>query len=166
MAARRSWAKANSPYWSSHVASWYRGNQDALEYCRRRDLSITTFELRMRHLVSADDLRKRAERLQNLHRKKAARSRKEVPPKRPKRPPRHRYGRRTDSGPIALRAFWSMHVKAMNWSGMGARGVCRCTWSVAACVADLAQSPGRIRRRNRVAIPASPECPSPIKQRC
>ncbi|MER9651851.1 transposase [Mesorhizobium sp. M0199] len=119
MAARRSWATANSPYWSSHVASWYRGNQDALEYCRRRDLSITTFELWMRHLVSADDLRKRAERLQNLHRKKAARSRKEVPPKRPKRPPRYRYGRRTDSGPIALRAFWSMHVKAMNWSGMG-----------------------------------------------
>ncbi|TKB98326.1 MAG: hypothetical protein E5W81_02855 [Mesorhizobium sp.] len=22
-------AKANGPYWSSHVASWYRGNQDA-----------------------------------------------------------------------------------------------------------------------------------------
>ncbi|MER9632166.1 hypothetical protein [Mesorhizobium sp. M0296] len=162
MAARRSWAKANSPYWSSHVAGWYRGNQDALEYCRRRDLSITTFELWMRHLVSADDLRKRAERLQNLHRKKAARSRKEVPPKRPKGPPRYRYGRRTDSGPIALRAFWSMHVEAMNWSGMGHAEYAA---ALAACVADLAQSPGRIRRRNGLAIPASSECPSPIKQR-
>lgn len=40
-------------------------------------------------------------------------------PKRRRRPPRHRYGARTDSGPIALRAFWSMHVEAMNWSGMG-----------------------------------------------
>ena len=26
---------------------------------------------------------------------------------------------RTDSGPIALQAFWSMHVEAMNFSGMG-----------------------------------------------
>jgi hypothetical protein len=31
----------------------------------------------------------------------------------------HRYSVRTDSGPIALRAFWSMHVDTMNWSGMG-----------------------------------------------
>ncbi|MER9559275.1 hypothetical protein [Mesorhizobium sp. M0323] len=119
MAARRSWAKAYSPYRSSHVASWYRGNQDALEYCRRRDLSITTFELWMRHLVGADDLCKRAEKLQNLRRKKAARSRNKAPPKRPKRPPRYRYSRRTDSSPIALQAFWGMHVGAMNWSGMG-----------------------------------------------
>ena len=37
----------------------------------------------------------------------------------PKRPRRNRYSVRTDSGPIALRAFWSMHVEAMNWSGMG-----------------------------------------------
>ena len=34
-------------------------------------------------------------------------------------PRRNRYSVRTDSGPIALRAFWSMHVEAMNWSGMG-----------------------------------------------
>ena len=32
MAPRRSWAKANNPYWSSHVESWYRGSQDAEEY--------------------------------------------------------------------------------------------------------------------------------------
>ncbi|MER8761488.1 MULTISPECIES: hypothetical protein [unclassified Mesorhizobium] len=165
MAARRSWAKAYSPYRSSHVASWYHGNQDALEYCRRRDLSITTFELWMRHLVGADDLCKRAEKLQNLRRKKAARSRNKAPPKRPKRPPRYRYSRRTDSSPIALQAFWGMHVEAMNWSGMGMR-ICRGTRPLAACVADLAQSPGRIRRRNGLAIPASSECPSPIKQRC
>ena len=41
------------------------------------------------------------------------------PKKRRSRPPRYRYSARTDSGPIALRAFWSMHVEAMNWSGMG-----------------------------------------------
>jgi transposase len=38
--------------------------------------------------------------------------------------------------------------------------------SVAACLANLARSPGRIRRRNGLAIAASSECPSPIKQRC
>ena len=37
----------------------------------------------------------------------------------PRGPGAYRYGARTDSGPIALRAFWSMHVEAMNWSGMG-----------------------------------------------
>jgi hypothetical protein len=40
-------------------------------------------------------------------------------PKKRRRPVRHRFGARTDDGPIALRAFWSMHVEAMNWSGMG-----------------------------------------------
>jgi hypothetical protein len=35
------------------------------------------------------------------------------------RPRRNRYGVRTDNRPIALRAFWSMHVEAKNWSGMG-----------------------------------------------
>ncbi|MBZ9742241.1 IS66 family insertion sequence element accessory protein TnpA [Mesorhizobium sp. CO1-1-4] len=117
--ARRSWDKANSPYWSSHVASWFRSNLSAQEFCRRRDLSIRTFELWMHHLVSSDDLRKRAEKLQNLRRKKAGRQGKTQHPKRPQRRPRYRYGKRTDSGPIAVRAFWSMHVEAMNWSGMG-----------------------------------------------
>jgi hypothetical protein len=50
--------------------------------------------------------------MQNGHDKK-------VQSKRRTRPPRYRYGVRTDSGPIALQAFWSMHVEAMNWSGMG-----------------------------------------------
>jgi transposase-like protein len=35
------------------------------------------------------------------------------------RPPRYRYSVRTDTGPIALQAFWGMHVEAMNWSGIG-----------------------------------------------
>jgi hypothetical protein len=73
----------------------------------------------VRHLLSAEDLRKRAEDLQKLRRKERERQSKNRPPKRPKRPRRNRYSVRTDSGPIALRAFWSMHVEAMNWSGMG-----------------------------------------------
>ena len=66
MAPRRSWEKANSPYWSAHVAAWFRGALEAEEYCRRRDLSTTTFMLWARHLVSPEDLRKRAEHLRNL----------------------------------------------------------------------------------------------------
>ena len=113
--ASRSWEKANNPYWSEHVETWYRGHQEVEEYCRRRKLSRATFERWARHLVSAEELSKRADRLQKLRRKDV----KQRAKKRRSRPPRHRYGARTDSGPIALRAFWSMHVEAMNWSGMG-----------------------------------------------
>ncbi|MDX8525900.1 hypothetical protein RFM68_15410 [Mesorhizobium sp. MSK_1335] len=83
MPLRRSWAKANSPYWSSQVACWLSSNLSAQEFCRQRDLSITTFELWMHHLVSSGDLRKRAEKLQNLRRKKTGRQRK-TQPKHPK----------------------------------------------------------------------------------
>jgi len=44
---------------------------------------------------------------------------KKVQSKRRKRAPRYRYSVRTDSKPIALRAFWGMHVEAMNFSGIG-----------------------------------------------
>ena len=69
--------------------------------------------------VSPEDLDKRTEHLQKLRREAQVRQGKKGQPKRRKRPPRYRYSVRTDSGPIALRAFWSMHVEAMNWSGMG-----------------------------------------------
>ncbi len=119
MAPRRSWTKANNPYWSTHVETWYRGHLEAEEYCRRRKLSIATFEQWARHLVSPEDLHKRTKHLQKLRRKEQVRQGNKGQPKRRKRPPRYRYSVRTDSGPIALRAFWSMHVEAMNWSGMG-----------------------------------------------
>jgi hypothetical protein len=77
-----------------------------------------------RHLVSPADLRKRAEDLRKLHRKEPERRPKCEQPNRPKRPRRNRYSVRTDSGPIALRAFWSMHVKAMNWTGDLASSEC------------------------------------------
>ena len=51
--------------------------------------------------------------------KEPERQPKNAHPNRPKWPRRNRYSVRTDSGPIALRAVWSMHVEAMNWSGMG-----------------------------------------------
>jgi transposase-like protein len=119
MAPRRSWAKANNPYWSTHVATWYRGHQSAQEYCRRRKLPTATFEQWARHLLSPEDLRKHAKDLQKLRREAVERQGRNGQPKRRRRPPRYRYSVRTDSGPVALRAFWSMHVEALNWSGMG-----------------------------------------------
>ena len=69
-----------------------------------------------RHLLSPS---KRAENLRKFGRESVERQHKKRQPKRRKRPPRYRYSVCTDSGSIALRAFWSMHVEAMNFSGMG-----------------------------------------------
>jgi len=82
MAPRRSWVKANNPFWSAHVAAWYRSALDAEDYCRRRDLSPATLMLWARHLVSQEDLRKRADDLRKLRRKEPAR--KSGQPNRPK----------------------------------------------------------------------------------
>ena len=107
MAARRS------------CAAWYRSALEAERYCRKHDLSTASLMRWVRHLLRVEDLHKHAEDLQKLRRKKPERQPKTAQPNRPKRPRRNRYSVRTDSGPIALRAFWSMHVEAMNWSGMG-----------------------------------------------
>lgn len=119
MALRRSWAKANSPFWSNHVAAWYRSALEAEQYCRKHDLSTTSLMRWARHLLSAEDLRKRAEHLRKLPRKTSKHQHKTAQSKRRRRYPRYRYGLRTDTGPVALWAFWGMHVEAMNWSGMG-----------------------------------------------
>jgi transposase-like protein len=119
VAPHRSFAKANNPYWSNHDATWYAGHQDVEEYCRRRDISTASFMLWARHLLSREDLRKRKERLRNSRLEKFERQGKKARSKQSRRSPRYRYGVRTDSKPIALRAFWSMHIEAMNFSGMG-----------------------------------------------
>jgi transposase-like protein len=116
MAPRRSWVKADNPFWSNHVAAWYRSALEAEHYCRKHDLSTASLMRWARHLLSADDLRKRAEDLQKLRRKKSGQQPQSNTPKRPRR---NRYSVRTDSGLVALQAFWGMHVEAMNWSGMG-----------------------------------------------
>jgi transposase-like protein len=119
MAPRHSREKADNPFWSNHVAAWYRSALDAEHYCRKHDLSTASLMRWARHLVSAEDLRKRAEDLQKSRRKKPERQPKNGQSNRPKRPRRNRYSVRTDNGPLALQAFWGMHVEAMNWSGMG-----------------------------------------------
>ena len=66
MAPRRSWAKADNPFWSNHVAAWYRSALDAEHYCRKHDLSTASLMRWARHLLSAEDLRKHSEHLQKL----------------------------------------------------------------------------------------------------
>jgi hypothetical protein len=70
---------------------------------------------------------------------------------------------RTDSGPIALQAFWGMDVEAMNFIAMPSTPQHR---PLTAFAAHLARSPGTIRQRNQLAFPDSSECPAAIKQRC
>jgi transposase-like protein len=72
-----------------------------------------------RHLLSPEDLHKRKERLRNLRIKKLERQGKKARSKPSRKTVQYRYNTRTDSEPIAVRAFWGMHVEAMNWSGMG-----------------------------------------------
>ena len=56
MAPRRSWAKADNPFWSNHVVAWYRSALDAEHYCRKHDLSTASLMRWARHLLSAEDL--------------------------------------------------------------------------------------------------------------
>jgi hypothetical protein len=72
-----------------------------------------------RHLLNPEDQRKRKERLRNLRIEKLERQGKKAPSKRSRKAATYRYNMRTDSEPTAVRAFWGMHVEAMNWSGMG-----------------------------------------------
>jgi hypothetical protein len=105
MVPRRSWAKADNPFWSNHVVAWYRSAPNAENYCRKYDLSTASLMRWARHLLSPEDLRKRAEDLQKLHRKKSERQPKNGQSNKPKRPRRNRYSVRTDSGPLALQVF-------------------------------------------------------------
>jgi hypothetical protein len=118
MAPRRSWAKADNPFLVRARCGLVSSALEAEPYCRKHDLSTTSLMRWARHLLSKEDLRKHAEHLRNLPQKTSKRQHKKEPSKRQRRPRRYRYGVRTDSGPIALQAFWGMHVEAMNFSGM------------------------------------------------
>lgn len=157
--------KADNPFWSNHVTAWSRSALEAECYCRKHDLSMTSLMRWARHLLSAEHLRKRAEHLRNLPRKTSKGQHKKRQSKPRTRPPRYRYSVRTDTGPIALQAFWGMHVEAMNFSGMGH----------AEYAAALGLSPHSLRIwRDRLEQSgnemdwrsASSECPGSIKQRC
>ena len=119
MAPRRSWAKANNPYWSDTCCDLVprpSGGGGILPPARSFDGDVRAVG------TPSGERGRSAQACGTICRNCAGKSwngRPRRQPKRPNRPPRYRYSVRTDSGPIALRAFWSMHVEAMNWSGMG-----------------------------------------------
>jgi hypothetical protein len=92
MAPRRSWATADNPFWSNHVAAWYRSALEAERYCRKHDLSTASLMRWARHLLNAEDLRKRAEDLQKLRRKKPGRKPKNAQSNKPKQHPDEQFG--------------------------------------------------------------------------
>jgi hypothetical protein len=165
MVPRRSWVKADNPFWPNHIAAWYRSALDAEHYCRKHDLSTASLMRWARHLLSADDLRKHAEHMQKSHRKTSGRQPKngqskaeEASAQSLQRADAQRSG---GSSGVLGHAYRSDELERH-----GARRVRRSTGVVAACVADLARSAGTIRQRNGLAEPASSECPGSIKQRC
>ena len=85
--ASSSLVKADNPFRSNHVAAWYRSTLNAEHYCRKHHLSTASLLRSARHLLSAEDLRKRTEDLQKSRRKKPERQPKNARPNRPKRPP-------------------------------------------------------------------------------
>ena len=103
--------------------------------------------------------------LQKSRRKKPERQPKNGQSNKPKTPQRNRYSVRTDSGPIALGAFWSMHVEAMNWIGMA-----HAEYAAALVCRRMRCAFGAIGWNNPATKwtgePGSSESPSSIKQRC
>jgi hypothetical protein len=76
--------KADNPFWSNHVAAWYRGTLEAETYRWKQDLSTTRLMRWARHLLSAEDLRERADHLRDLPQKASKRQQKKKPLKRQK----------------------------------------------------------------------------------
>jgi hypothetical protein len=166
MAPRRSWAKADNPFWSNHVAAWYGSALDAKHYCRKHDLSTASLMRWARHLVSAEDLRKRAEDLQKSRPENAGTAAEERAVEQAQeasaQSQQRAYGQRSDSASRVLEHA----CVGDELERPGARRICHSARSFAPCVAHLARSDGTIRQRNGLAIPASSECPGSIMQRC
>jgi len=119
MAPRRSWEKANNPFSSTHVATWYRGQLEA----RGILPPAQTFDCGVRAVgapfAKPGGSAQACGKLAEIARGRAGTEAKERPTKAAQETSGNRYSVRSDSGPIALRAFWSTHVEAMNWGGMG-----------------------------------------------
>jgi transposase-like protein len=95
--------KAHRSFWSIHVEAWLQSGVGQEAYCRQHRLSRNTFRRWQKALQKAAAVK--------LERKKRHR-RSRVP---------HARSARSK----ALLAFWSMHVEALQWSGLGAQAYAR-----------------------------------------
>lgn len=121
--------KARRSFWRVHVEAWRQSGLSRAAYCREHRLNARTLTRWLNHLIDEDELRKHTQELRKRRRKE---------PAKPAggKPRRHRYGARTDTRSPIIRAFWAMHVEAMNWSGMG----------LSAYAAALRLSPSSLRK--------------------
>ncbi|MDR7225216.1 IS66-like element accessory protein TnpA [Aminobacter aminovorans] len=108
---------ARKSFWVIHVEAWRQSGLARTTYCRHHRLNRRTFERWLDHLMGKEAARKHAESQAQLLREACPQQRQ----KGPRRRQRQRFGVSTDVRNRALRAFWAMHVEAMNWSGMGVR---------------------------------------------
>jgi hypothetical protein len=101
-------------FWMVHIEAWRRSGLTRTEYCRQHRLTKGTLERWLTYLAGKETARKHVEYQAELRRQKRREER-------GKKRVRLRYGISTDERSRGLRAFWAMHVEAMNWSGMGVR---------------------------------------------
>ena len=161
MAPRRSWAKADQPVLVEPCCGLVRRPPKAETYCRNHDLSTTSLMRWARHLVIAEDLRKRTGTLRNLPRKRrngSTRKSVEAPKEASALSLRRAHGQRSDRSSGVL----GHACRGDELQRHGACRVCRSARSFAAFAAHLARSPGTIRQRNGLARPASSECPGQL----
>jgi hypothetical protein len=152
--SRRSWAKAGTPFWSNHVAAWYRGTLEAETYCRKHDLSTASLMPWARHLLSARNVQNICEICPKKRRNGSRRKAVEAPKGDLGAIARCAHGQRSDypSGVLG---------HACRSDELHRNGTCRASRS-AGLSPHSTRSPGTILRRIGLAFPASSECPADL----
>jgi hypothetical protein len=115
MAPRRSWVKANNPFWSKHIVAWYQGALEAEHYCRKQARS---FDDKLDAVGASSAERGRSAQTCSTSAEFASEGVEtaaeegvvEAPKEASALSLRRAHGQRSD---------WSMHVEAMNFGGMG-----------------------------------------------
>jgi hypothetical protein len=109
--------KVRREWWAIHIEAWQRCGVSRAVYCLQQGLDEKTFVRWLNYLAGEDAARKLTEYQTELRREK----RREEQEKGLRKRRRSAFGISTDVRNRAIRAFWAMHVEAMNWSGMGVR---------------------------------------------
>lgn len=95
--------RARIEWWKIHIEAWQRSGLSQRHYCREHRLDTGTFARWLKKLadVNALKIKRELEREERTERRRRARS-----------------ALTPDVRSRATRAFWAMHVEALQWSGM------------------------------------------------
>jgi hypothetical protein len=115
-----------------HIEAWRRSGLSQTVYCQKHRLARNVSAHWLKYLAGEEAARKHEE-YQRVLRREERRQQRE---KRGKKSQRQRCGVSTDVRNKAVQGFWTMHVEAMNWSGMG----------VGEYAAALSRSPRSLRK--------------------